>query len=283
MTSDREPVIVKKHCEANLSGGINFMAGFPRSLSRSVTVFCDFDGPVVDVSDRYYSTYRLALSDTARFYRDFSCGNSIPDLHLKLPVLSKEQFWQMKQNRIPDPEIARKSGLTEEKIEYFLNRVVEIVNRADLLQQDKLQPGVSWALNFLRSQGMKIVLVTLRDRDEATSILEQHGLQKLFAGIYGMADNQSAYQNYAQLKTQLLEQAMFEHLGDRSNPSEHWMIGDTEADILAGKAMGISTIGLTCGIRSYQQLSYLEPTSILKDLRAATHHVSRINCLQACG
>jgi phosphoglycolate phosphatase len=258
------------------------MAGFPHSLSKSTTVFCDFDGPVVDVSDRYYSTYRLALADTAQFYREFSSGQQTTDLLLQLPVLNKAQFWQMKQNRVPDPEIARQSGLEAEKIPFFLRRVVEIVNRADLLQQDKLQPGVSWALNLLHAQGVKLILVTLRDRDEATAILEQHGLRKLFTGIYGTDNSDAAYQNYTQLKTQLLDRAISEHLGTHHYPSDSWMIGDTEADILAGKAMGIPTIGLTCGIRSHLQLSHLQPTLIADDLLSAAHHVARIDCLQVC-
>jgi phosphoglycolate phosphatase len=258
------------------------MAGSPRSLAKQTTVFCDFDGPVVDVSDRYYLTYQMALADTDRFYREFS-----PQLRgeqqLPSPVLSKDQFWQMKQNRIPDRDIASKSGLTDETIDFFMARVVKIVNRPELLQLDKLQPGVTWALNFLKTNGVKLILVTLRDRLEATSILEQHGLRSLFTGIYGTDDSRVAYQNYAEIKTELLDRAMREHLPATANPQDSWMVGDTEADILAGRTMGIPTIGLTCGIRSHHQLSELQPTSIEPDLLSAAHRVMGMNCLQVCG
>lgn len=257
------------------------MAGSPRSLAKQTTVFCDFDGPVVDVSDRYYTTYQMALVDTDRFYREFS-----PQLHqaqqIPSPVLSKEQFWQMKQNRIPDREIARKSGLSDEAIDFFLSRVVTIVNRPELLKLDKLQPGVKWALNLLHTRGCKLILVTLRDRLEATHILEQHGLRHLFAGIYGTDDSRVAYQNYTEVKTELLERAMREHLPATAIPAHSWTIGDTEADILAGKAMGTLTIGLTCGIRSHRQLSLLQPTAIEPDLLSAAHRVTGISCLQMC-
>jgi phosphoglycolate phosphatase len=259
------------------------MAGFQRSLSRSMTVFCDFDGPVVDVSDRYYSTYRLALTDTAQFYREFSTGQLTDlDIQQQLTMLTKEQFWQMKQNRVPDLEIACQSGLESGEIDFFLRRVVEIVNSSDLLQQDKLQPGVQWALNLLTAQGFKLILVTLRDRDEAIGILEQYGLDRLFTGIYGTANSQAAYQNYAELKTQLLDLAMREHLVSRVRAHDSWMIGDTEADILAGQTMGIPTIGLTCGIRSDLQLRQLHPTSIKPDLLSAAQYLVRTNCLQTC-
>ena len=257
------------------------MTGFPRSLSEQTTVFCDFDGPIVDVSDRYYSTYRLALEDTEGFYREFSPQYQVAK-PLPSSVLTKEQFWQMKQNRVPDREIAKRSGLSEEKIDFFLARVVKIVNRADLVDRDTLQPGVSWALNLLKTQGVKLILVTLRDRLEATKFLEQHGLRKLFTGIYGTDDSQSAYQNYTEIKTYLLDRAMKDRLPTTAHPNRSWMIGDTEADILAGKAMGIPTIGLTCGIRSYRQLSQLQPTSIEPDLLSAAHRLVGMGCLQAC-
>ena len=282
MTTYQKTVIVKKHCAANLFGSISLMAGFPRSLSTSLTVFCDFDGPVVDVSDRYYSTYHLALTDTAKYYRQLLIPQPA-QIQLGLTILTKAQFWQMKQNRVADREIARQSGLGEAEIDFFLQRVVEIVNCAELLQQDKLQPGVTWALGLLKAQGSRLILVTLRDRDEAIGILEQHGLRRLFTAIYGTANSQAAYQNYAEIKTKLLERAMHEHQVTHLNSHQSWMIGDTEADVLAGRAMGISTIALTCGIRSNSQLTQLQPTLIKADLLCAAHHLVGSNSLQVCG
>ena len=258
------------------------MPGLPRSLSKLITVFCDFDGPVVDVSDRYYSTYYQALTATAKFYSEFSSSQSVAIETMEFVVLTKAQFWHLKQNQTPDRDIARQSGLNEAQTDFFLQRVVEIVNCSDLLHQDKIQPGVTWALGLLKSQGTKLILVTLRDRDEAIGMLEQHGLRQLFAGIYGTANSQSAYQNYSEVKTQLLQQAMHEHQVTAKNLEHSWMIGDTEADVLAGQAMGISTIALTCGIRSHQKLTQLQPTLIKTDLLCAAHHLVGINSLQMC-
>jgi phosphoglycolate phosphatase len=258
------------------------MPGLPRSLSKLITVFCDFDGPVVDVSDRYYSTYYRALTDTARFYSNLSAPRSTATAQPQLTVLTKAQFWQMKQNRIPDRQIAGESGLSDAQIDFFMQRVIEIVNCVDLLQQDKIQPGVTWALGLLKSQGTKLILVTLRDRDEAIGILEKHGLRQLFTDIYGTANSQAAYQNYSEIKTQLLGQAMREHQVSPDRLEHSWMIGDTEADVLAGQAMGISTIALTCGIRSLQKLTQLQPTLIKNDLLCAAHYLVGVNSLQMC-
>jgi phosphoglycolate phosphatase len=279
MTTYQEAAIVKKDCAINPPRSMNFMAGFPRSLSKPINIFCDFDGPIVDVSDRYYSTYHQALTDTAEFYRELSTPLVS---QTQLTVLTKAQFWQMKQNRVPDREIARQSGLPDEQIDFFLQRVMEIVNSAELLHQDKIQPGVTWALGLLRSQGCKLILVTLRDRSEAIRILEQSGLRQLFSGVYGTDNSQAAYQNYAEVKTQLLEKAMREHQVTQVDADWSWMIGDTEADLLAGRAMGIPTIALTCGIRSERQLSLLQPTLVKADLLCAAHYLVGINSLQPC-
>jgi phosphoglycolate phosphatase len=278
VTTYRETVIVKKDCVINPSGSAKLMPGFSRNFSKPITVFCDFDGPIVDVSDRYYSTYHLALTDTAEFYSELLASASNQN---QLTVLTKAQFWQMKQERIPDREIAFQSGLDSERTDFFIQRVMEIVNSADLLDQDKIQPGVTWALGLLRAQGCRLILVTLRDQDEATRILEQHGLRELFNGIYGTGNSQAAYQNYSQLKTKLLAKAMREHQVTPAN-SDSWMIGDTEADLLAGIAMEIPTIALTCGIRSEQKLTPFKPTLIKDDLLCAAHHLVGINSLQAC-
>lgn len=251
------------------------MNGFPRNLSPTMTVFCDFDGPVIDVSDRYYGTYYTALIDTDRFYGD-------RDIQLPLQILSKEQFWQMKQERVSDREIARRSGLHNCAIDFFLGRVEEIVNSPESLQQDSIQRGVNWALNLLCSQGVQLVLVTLRHQAQVTKILEEHNLSRLFSGVYGTTDDRAAYQNYAEIKTQLLDRAIREHLPTSGCNASAWMIGDTEADIIAGQAMNMPTIALTCGIRNYKQLSQLSPTLILDDLFSAAHYLAKINSPAVC-
>jgi phosphoglycolate phosphatase-like HAD superfamily hydrolase len=235
-------------------------------LSQQLTVFCDFDGPIVDVSNRYYTTYQLGLADTQGFYQ--AEGITLP-----IQMLSKQQFWQMKQDRVPDVEIAMRSGLQGEQIDFFVGRVIEIVNQPALLKKDQIQPGVHWALALLHSQGVRLVLVTLRCQLQATQILRNYGLTRLFSGIYGSSDRDAAYQNQAELKTQLLEKAIAEQSLLAGRAISGWMVGDTEADLLAGQALSIPTIALTCGIRSHFYLKQFQPTCIHSDLLAAAHYL----------
>lgn len=233
----------------------------------SLTLFCDFDGPIVDVSDRYYHTYQIGLAEIQGFYRQ-------QGICLPIHCLDKEQFWQMKQERTPDPEIALRSGLQGGQINQFLDRVKEIVNRPDLLHQDQIQPGVKWALALLASQGVRLVLVTLRQQSQARQMLRSYGVDGLFSSVWGAEDDHAAYLNQSDHKTQLLQQAMaYSH---RDGMTQSWMVGDTEADIVAGQAMGIPTIALTCGIRSNAYLQKFGPSRIHTDLLSAAHYLTQL-------
>jgi len=231
--------------------------------SPRMTVFCDLDGPIVDVSDRYYATYQQGLADTQAAY--LARG-----INLNLQIFSKQQFWQMKQNRVPDAEIAKSSGLSGEEIHVFLGCVSQIVNQPDLLHLDRIQPGVQWAIALLHSRGVRLILVTLRPRHQAVQLLQNYGLARLFTSIRGTQMPDAAYHNYTALKTELLAEVAEEF---ESSLGSAWMIGDTEADILAGQALGIPTIAVTCGIRSHYQLQKHQPNFILSNLVIAVHQL----------
>jgi phosphoglycolate phosphatase len=237
--------------------------GFSSGVSLNLTVFCDLDGPLIDVSRRYYKTYQLAIAEIQAYFQ--TQGQS-----LLLTPLSESQFWQMKQERMPDADIAFCSGLRHEQIDLFLSNVLEIVNQPILLQEDRLQPGVRQALEQLRQNRVQLSLVTLRCQIEAKQLLQELHLAHYFDDICGAEDRFSAYQNYAEGKQAILETLM---RNARDTSSQFWIIGDTEADILAGQALGLSTVALTCGMRSHDYLQRLEPTTVLPDLPTAVQYL----------
>lgn len=223
------------------------------------TLCLDFDGPIADVSRRYYRTYRLALARTRRHFRHLG----EPPLHLR--PLTRSSFWQMKQERSPDEEIALRSGLRPPQIEVFLQHVQHIVNRESLLHLDRLQPGVAEALRQFRAAGLRLVLVTLRPTAEATTILAEAGLLDYFADICGSDQSAAAYSNLVECKQELLAQAIL-RTELRTGQAPLCLIGDTEADVLAAKALGLISVALTCGIRSSRYLRRLAPDVILPNL-----------------
>jgi phosphoglycolate phosphatase len=242
--------------------GCSPLSSSASSLPSSLTVFCDFDGPIMDVSDRYYQTYRRAIAHVQRV----SANGSIRPL-------SKAQFWELKQNRAPDLEIALRSGMARSHLKIFTDYIRTIVNHPDLLAYDQLQVGVRWALMLLRAQGARVVLVTLRQADQVLAILQQENLLDLFSDVWGSEDAMAAYHNQAKHKEVLLRQAMEAARKTCEVPFKACMIGDTEADILAGQALGIETIALTCGVRSQGYLEDYHPSCIQTSLLAAVQKI----------
>lgn len=234
------------------------------NAGQQLTIFCDLDGPIIDVSRRYYHTYQQAIAATQSHYK--TLGQD-----LLLTPMTKERFWHLKLERIPDMDIAARSGLMGEQIPLFLEKVQWLVNQPSLLLEDALQAGVRKALTQLQLSGVRLALVTLRDQGQALELLQRFELDSFFAWVRGTQDQGAAYVNYSDYKQALLGELIAEmHL----NPWEPaWMIGDTEADILAAKAYNLPSIAVCCGMRSQAFLHRLEPTSVQPNLLTAVQYV----------
>jgi phosphoglycolate phosphatase len=234
-----------------------------RPLTRGATLFCDFDGPIADVSDRYYSTYQQALAKTQAHY-------AAQGITLPVRLLTKTQFWEMKQTRVPDKTIADWSGLDRHQADVFLEQVNGIVNHPTLLSQDRLQPGTREALAALHCQGIRVIIVTLRQSAQVMRFLYDHDLTSMVQQIYGANDATTAYPNRVEHKIASLKAAIADQQRLGWYLHDCWMIGDTEADIGAGQAAQIPTIGLSCGIRSAGYLADFHPTRLYGSLYEAT-------------
>ncbi|MFM7579639.1 MAG: HAD family hydrolase, partial [Microcystaceae cyanobacterium] len=66
----------------------------------------DFDGPIMDVSERYYQVYQYCLA-------------AVQDPEQRVTLLSKAQFWQMKRAQVPEIEIGLQSGLRDRQAKTF--------------------------------------------------------------------------------------------------------------------------------------------------------------------
>lgn len=238
-------------------------------------LFCDFDGPIVDVSERYYATYKLGLEALSRHYQ--TLGRPIA-----IRYLSKSQFWTFKKNRVPDRQIAHWSGLDSPQIDQFLAQVKQQVNHPDLLHQDRLQPKVHEALDIFNQCGIRLVIVTLRPPAQVMQFLRQHHLEGAISELFGMIDQDAAYANQANHKIERLKQAIQAQQQQGYDPRRTWMVGDTEADIMAGQASGLDTVALTCGIRSDNYLKTFRPTYLMTDLWSVSQKIQQSLLMGRC-
>jgi phosphoglycolate phosphatase-like HAD superfamily hydrolase len=226
----------------------------------SVRIFMDFDGPIADLSDRYYHVYRLCVAQTPRGER-------------KIKIFTKTEYWDLKRARICELEIAVQSGFSDAQAEIFKQVRDRLAHRTEYIEQfDRIVPGAISGLDRIQAADIDLYTMTLRRQRELEITCKQHQLDRYFPPErrYCLLDGNTR-QDDIQLKTELMAQAMSE-----LSPCDRvWMIGDTETDILAAKAHGIKSIAVLSGIRDRDRLIAHQPDLIVDSLEVA---VDRLVC-----
>ncbi|MCG9885702.1 MAG: HAD family hydrolase [Cyanobacteria bacterium] len=214
----------------------------------------DFDGPVMDVSERYYRVYRYCLERL-----------STPD-GPPLRVLSKAEFWDCKRAQVPEREIGQLSGLDEARSLEFARLRRETVHTLPYLVHDGPVPGAVAALERAQALGWDLVVMTMRRVRELDDAFNRHDLGRFFpaAGRYCLADDYVKTRDVED-KPKLMARA----IGELSPAAATWMVGDTEADIAAARAGGIPIISVLSGIRNRDRLAAHQPDAIVDNLDAA--------------
>jgi phosphoglycolate phosphatase-like HAD superfamily hydrolase len=213
----------------------------------------DFDGPIMDVSERYYHVYQLCLE-----------RSKAPDQAVTL--LSKPDFWRCKRAKVPEREIGQRSGLTPEQARHFAHLRRELVHQVPYLIHDRLIPRAVESLETLQAYGIDLAILTMRRERELSIPLERYNLSRFFppSQRYCIGNTYSKTGDVND-KPLLMAQALAE-----LPPAEKtWMIGDTEADIVAAQTHNIPVIGVLSGIRDRERLASYYPDRIAADLADA--------------
>jgi phosphoglycolate phosphatase-like HAD superfamily hydrolase len=216
-------------------------------------IITDFDGPIMDISDRYYHVYQLCLK-TVKY----------PEQNLN--ELSKDKFWSLKRAKIREKDIGIISGLDEKQAQNFAKMRQEIVHNLSYLPYDKTVPGAIEILEKWQTKGFNLVVMTMRLNKELDFALKQYNLGRFFEEHqrYCLAND---YVKSADIEDKPV--LMGKALQELSPQEETWMIGDTEADLVAAKTHNIKVIAVLSGIRDRLQLEKYQPDYIVADLREA--------------
>lgn len=221
-------------------------------------LFTDFDGPIVDVSERYFQVYQICLEQ------------------IKLPQqvvtpLKKAEFWSMKRAQVPEKDIALKSGLTETgQSDRFAKLRRHTVHTEPFFQYDRLMEGAIAALETAQQAGVELAVMTMRRVRELEPVLEKYDLDRFFPTDRRFClSNDYVKTGDTRDKPMLMQQA----IATLPPVKQQWMVGDTEADIIAGKKHQVRTIGVLCGIRDRRQLQLHHPDVIKHDLTEAVEMI----------
>ena len=219
----------------------------------------DFDGPIIDVSERYYRVYQFCLDSTKR-----------PDQ--QVIQLDKAEFWQLKRSRVPEQKIGLFSGLDEAQAKEFAQLRRQTVHTEPYFGYDCLAPGAVDALEKVQQAGVELAVMTMRRVRELDYAFNRHNLARFFPKnrCYCL-ENDYVKTRDVDDKLLLMERALVE----LPAADDTWMVGDTEADIITAKNHNVKVIAVLCGIRDRSQLQIYKPDLIVKDLSQAVDLVLR--------
>jgi len=200
----------------------------------------DLDGTIFDVSEKYYHVYVQSLA---------SAGGD---------VLSKQEYWDMKRKKITDQDLLAKTQSQHclEKYQQSWNLLIEDKN---FLKYDEVWKELTSVYQQV-FEHHPAILVTLRRSPQLVHWqLQDKGILSWFRFVLSRPSKELLKESW-KAKVQMLKDSKV--LKDK-NMAECRYVGDSEADILAGKHLGMKTIAVSFGIRDNELLSALEPDVLL--------------------
>lgn len=195
-------------------------------------IFFDLDGPLLDVSDRYYQVYK-----------NFCEKN-------RIDYLDKKSYWDKKRSRtlinIP-PDIQKAF-----KKHWWHN----IESRA-YMKYDQVHDYVYETLECMAFKNI-FILVTLRqNRRLLMEELEHFELLPYFHKIVSATPRAFRPEENWLIKKNLADELA--HDGGT-------IVGDTETDILCGKVLNLKTIGVLNGISDLTVMKSFDPDIIIDNV-----------------
>jgi phosphoglycolate phosphatase len=207
----------------------------------STILFFDLDGPLLDVSGRYVALHHALLESAG--IRGMEAG----------------RYWQCKRAVWSEEDILEELGAADQAGDYIRQRM-ELIETEAYLVHDRPWP---WTISVLTSLVERHPLVVVTARARRTALLEQlkrFDLLRLFQQILSTPAGANVGEQKAGLIREFLD-------GNGQPAAGHWMIGDTEADIDAGKRLGLRTVAVLSGIRDQEHLRKAAPDHLLSDIR----------------
>lgn len=204
-----------------------------KHLPYAIAIF-DLDGTIGDTLPLIYEAFDAALR---------------PKLNRRLPDHEVRAMFGP-----PDNAIIR-SLISGEEGELAVERYTDVYQR-DHDRLATLFPGIEATLEAARQQGMRLALVTGKSRVTALHSLKAFGVLDNFDAIYAGDDVERQKPD-----PEALLRAMRD-LGRRDEENAV-IIGDSAADVLAGRAASIATIGVTWGNPDHDELYESRPDLIV--------------------
>jgi phosphoglycolate phosphatase len=118
-------------------------------------------------------------------------------------------------------------------------------------QENSVYPGVHAVLRSLQDSGWRLFVCTSKREDFALRILEKFDLGPYFLGVYADTAGSLHHTKTALLRRLIEEQSL--------DPAKTFMVGDRNFDIEAARANAITSIAVTYGYGTPEELESARP------------------------
>ncbi len=118
-------------------------------------------------------------------------------------------------------------------------------------EENSVYPGVPAMLESLRASGWQLFICTSKREDFALRILERFALRPYFLAVYTDTAGSLHHSKTALLRRLLEEQSL--------DPATTYMVGDRNFDIEAARANGVTSIAVTYGYGTSEELESARP------------------------
>lgn len=214
----------------------------------------DFSGPLMDISERHYRLYIDCLSEV---------NNTNETQNKTIKYMPKEIFWRLKRMHISQEEIGIKSGLNSEQSIIFASLYKAKTNLFEYMSYDQPAKGAIMSLETARNYNIDLVLLTMRRVTELEFAFSRTEFGKFFQNdhVYCLNDD---YEKTSDIedKPLLLNRALHR----LPCISDTWLVGDTEADIIAAKTYKLKAVCVLSGSRDYDRLKQHDPDLIVENI-----------------
>lgn len=208
------------------------------STLKSKTIFFDFDGTIIDISERYYEVYKAIAKD-----------------YVGENILPMEEYWKKRCLGMSFVKVMEDIHKVFNEM-YLREQYRSLIEQHSFLSLDRKFKEVDGVLAKLKVES-NIVLVSLRhNHDNLCRQLQQLKVDNIFDEVLTGSDNNYSAQA---TKRRLIENSLF-----RSEIK--YAVGDTEVDIEAGRAAGCITVAVTSGIRQQKYLMDFNPNYIINNI-----------------
>lgn len=202
------------------------------------TVLFDLDGTLTDSGE--------GITKSAQYALEKEFGMKIEDPHeldfFVGPPL-KDSFMEY-------------AGLTEEEASRAIKAYRERYTVTGIYE-NRLYDGIGSLLSALSAEGFQIALASSKPTEFCVQILRYFGIAQYFTAIVGSELNGSRVR-----KSEVIEEALA-RVGKSNSRSDVVLVGDRKYDVEGARTAGISSIGVTYGYGSREELEKIWPDCIV--------------------